>query len=76
MTCRDERNLWAGVLIQAIEDLLHAPDQYHPQYWVAQAYRWIISDDDSHMGTFCSVCKILGLDPDVVRTLVLATYRR
>jgi hypothetical protein len=56
----------------AIEDLGRYPRDAR-QY--AEAYRWVVSEDECWPLAFRSACVTLDLDPGAVRKHVLAVYR-
>jgi hypothetical protein len=71
-----EKALWAGVLIQAINDALHRSGFCAKDYTTrgefrsphAEALAWIKEGG----ADFCTVCQFVGLDPDAVRAAVLS----
>jgi hypothetical protein len=67
-----ERRLFLSVFTSALDDLARYPRSAR-QY--AEAYRWIVSEDERWPLAFRSACTTLDLDPGAVRKHVLAVYR-
>lgn len=71
-----EKALWAGVLIQAVNDALHRSGFCAKDYTTrgvldsphAEALAWIKEGG----ADFRTVCQLAGLDPDAVRAAVLS----
>jgi hypothetical protein len=61
-----------AVFIGALDDLRRYPRTAR-QY--AEAYRWVVSEDDRWPLAFRSACTTLDLDPGAVRKHVLALYQ-
>jgi hypothetical protein len=67
-----ERRLVLAVFMATLDDLGRYPRSAR-QY--AEAYRWVVSDDERWPLAFRSACVTLDLDPGAVRKRVLALYR-
>jgi hypothetical protein len=67
-----ERRLVLAVFMAALDDLGRYPRSAR-QY--AEAYRWVVSEDECWPLAFRSACVTLDLDPGAVRKHVLAVYR-
>jgi hypothetical protein len=67
-----ERRLVLAVFMATLDDLGRYPRSAR-QY--AEAYRWVVSDDECWPLAFRSACTTLDLDPGAVRKHVLAVYR-
>jgi hypothetical protein len=67
-----ERRLLLAVFTSALDDLARYPRSAR-QY--AEAYRWVVSEDESWPLAFRSACTTLDLDAAAVRKRVLALYQ-
>jgi hypothetical protein len=67
-----ERRLVLAVFMAALDDLRRYPRTAR-QY--AEAYRWVVSEDECWPLAFRSACTTLDLDAGAVRKHVLAVYR-
>ncbi len=67
-----ERRLVLAVFIGAVDDLARYPRSAR-EY--AEAYRWVVSEDESWPLAFRAACATLDLDTDAVRKRMLALYR-
>jgi hypothetical protein len=67
-----ERRLVLSVFMSGLDDLARYPRSAR-QY--AEAYRWVVSDDECWPLAFRSACVTLDLDPGAVRKHVLALYQ-
>jgi hypothetical protein len=72
-----ERNLWAAVLKQAVDDLFpyerHSKWRYHlnkSQLIKADAVWWFKKRGKKHIYSFESVCETLDIDPDRTRETI------
>lgn len=65
------RQLWAAVLLQAIEDIVAGQDAPAGarRDLAIQARLWVASDEDA-IGCFIFVCGVLDLDPGLMRTRI------
>lgn len=68
-----QRELAAGVLKQAAQDLRRFHDATHTveRELYLDAYSWLQSDDCEWPFSFLNVCQLLNLTPDVVRLELL-----
>jgi hypothetical protein len=66
-----ERRLLLAVFTSALDDLARYPRTAR-QY--AEAYRWVVSEDECWPLAFRSACATLDLDAAAVRKRVLAVY--
>jgi hypothetical protein len=66
---RSQRELAAGVLKQAAQDLrrFHGEVSAIERELYLDAYRWVISDDFSWPFSFLNVCGLLNISPEDVR---------
>jgi hypothetical protein len=71
---RSQRDLAAGVLEQAAQDLrrFHGATTAVERELYLDAYRWVVSDDSSWPFSFLNVCQVLHLAPDILRAEYLA----
>jgi hypothetical protein len=67
-----ERRLVLAVFMATLDDLGRYPRSAR-QY--AEAYRWVVSEDERWPLAFVPACVTLDLDPGAVRKHVLAVYR-
>ena len=63
------KDLAAGILKQAALDLrrFHGAASAVEREFYLDAHRWVTFDDCSWPFSFCNVCQVLNLAPDVVR---------
>jgi hypothetical protein len=67
-----ERRLLLAVFMSALDDLARYPRTARPY---AEAYRWVMSDNERWPLAFVPACATLELDAAAVRKRVLAVYR-
>jgi hypothetical protein len=67
-----ERRLVLAVFMSVLDDLVRYPRSARPY---AEAYRWVVSDDERWPLAFRPACATLDLDAAAVRKHVLAVYR-
>jgi hypothetical protein len=67
-----ERRLVLAVFIGALDDLSRHPRSARPY---AEAYRWVVSDDECWPLAFLPACATLELDAGAVRKRMLALYQ-
>ncbi|MBC8457979.1 MAG: hypothetical protein H8D67_08295 [Deltaproteobacteria bacterium] len=70
------KQLWAAVLIGAIEDVKKlAVTKSHDSVSKEEAKAWFQSDS-KEIGSFLWICEIFNLDHDCVRTSIAKNYNR
>jgi hypothetical protein len=67
-----ERRLVLAVFMAVLDDLRRYPPAARPY---AEAYRWVVSEDECWPLAFLPACATLELDAGAVRKRVLALYR-
>jgi hypothetical protein len=69
-----ENGLALAILQQAIDDLRthHRATKPERRRIYAKAYRWVISDDRSWLYSFASICELLDVAPEVMRSKLLS----
>jgi hypothetical protein len=69
-----ENGLALAILQQAIEDLRNHGRANNPERRriYAKAYRWVTSDDRSWLYSFASICELLDVAPEVMRSKLLS----
>lgn len=68
-----ERHLLAAVLLRAVRDYCYSGSQDPEEARVAEAAReWIFegTEEEDHIGTFCTICHLMDLDFERVRTQI------
>lgn len=68
-----EKHLLAAVLLRAVRDYGYAGSTDPEEARVAEAAReWIFdgSDEEDHIGAFCTICHLMDLDADRVRARI------
>jgi len=78
MSYSTEQELWAGVLTNAIEDLNQSeavkPHKYKGRYRMLNrrgAVKWFNDVENKETGSFLWICKVLNLDPEIVREKIM-----
>lgn len=69
-----ENSLALAILQQAIDDLRahrRATDP-HKRRMYSKAYRWVVSDDRSWLYSFVSICELLDVAPQTMRSKLLS----
>jgi len=70
-----ERHLLAAVLLRAVRDYCYSGSKDPEEARVAEAAReWIFdgSEDEDHIGAFCTICQLMDLDFQRVRAQILS----
>ena len=66
--------LWAAVVENALEDIQRktwkGPMGQYQEIWRDNALNWFKSNE-THLGSFLSLCPILNLDPQAVRKAII-----
>lgn len=68
-----ERHLLAAVLLRAVRDYGYTGSANPEEARVAESAReWIFDDADDldHIGTFCTICRLMDLDVERVRARI------
>ena len=69
-----ENGLALAILQQAIDDLRAHRRSNRPEHRriYAKAYRWVTSDDRSWLDSFASICELLDVTPEAMRSKLLS----
>lgn len=78
MNYSTEQELWARVLLNAIEDLNPnesvKPNKYKDRYRLLNrhsAVKWFNDVENNEIGSFLWICGILKLDPEIIREKIM-----
>jgi hypothetical protein len=69
-----ENGLALAILQQAIDDLRNHRQSNRPEHRriYAKAHRWVASDDRSWLYSFASICELLDVPPETMRSKLLS----
>ncbi len=69
-----ENGLALAILQQAIDDLRNHRRASKPEFRriYAKAYRWVTSEDRSWLYSFTSICELLDVEPEMMRSRLLS----